>query len=87
MFSPICEYCSDNLEYFVFKYCQYMTSGYCTQHSQGSFRAQTNKLKKANTLLERSLVSTLVVFYVIWQFLFISVCFSVDFCDRRVVSF
>ena len=34
--------------YFVFKCCQYMTFGYCSQHSQGSFRAQIHKLKKAN---------------------------------------
>ena len=25
-----------------------MTSGYCSQHSQGSFRAQIHKLRKAN---------------------------------------
>ena len=31
--------------YFVFNYCQYMTSGYCSQHSQCSFRAQIHKLK------------------------------------------
>ena len=34
--------------YFVFNYCQYMTFGYCSQHSQGSFSAQIHKLKKAN---------------------------------------
>ena len=33
-----------------FKYCQYMAFGYCSQHtcSHGSFRAQTQNMKKAN---------------------------------------
>ena len=41
--------------YFVFKYCQYMTYGYCSQRSPGSFRAQIHKLKKANKWTQLSI--------------------------------
>ena len=34
--------------YFVFKYCQYISFGYCSHHSPGNFRAQIHKLRKAN---------------------------------------